>query len=98
MEEDYICTHHLDKLAQRIALHLPQGFVVTKIVHQLLLSSPPHQVELHKSADHHRLIHSKGRHEELGGLGQEDHQGYHKRGDGEERCYPTCLRNLKIEY
>ena len=44
--------------------------------------------------DHHRLVHPEGGHQELGRLGQVDHQGEDEGCHREEGSYPAGIGNL----
>ena len=63
-------------------------------VHQLVLSSVPHEGELYEPADHHRLVHPERGHQELGGLGQVDHEGEDEGRYREEGGHPECIGDL----
>ena len=45
---------------------VPHCSSLWQTVHQLVLSSVPHQGELYEPADNHRLVHPEGGHQELG--------------------------------
>ena len=73
---------------------VPHCGSLRQTVHQLVLSSVPHQGELYEPADHHGLVHPEGGHQELGRLGQVDHQGQDEGCYREQGCHPTGIRNL----
>ena len=77
---------------------VPHSCSLWQTVHQLVLPAVPHQGELYEPADHHGLVHPEGGHQELGGLGQVDHQGQHEGCHREERRHPTCIWNLFDKY